>query len=152
MRYIWSVHIYWQWSFIQGILLKQAHHLHIGSHHIYIFLHYFFTWSFFYSQLFGEEDGEEDISPCIDDPGIAAGNTAVEEPASKPAGIRTAWRDPALTLSSDAGHTEAVIVGHTERHSIRQWAEQAGYSPHALFTKVHIIIDCVALAKQGDNR
>ncbi len=89
-----------------------------------------------YSQLFGEEDGEEDISPCTDDPGIS-GNTAVKEPPSKPAGIRTAWRGPSST-PSDKGHTDAVIVGHTERKSIRQWAEQAGYSPHALFTKVFI--------------
>ncbi len=70
----------------------------------------------FCSQLFGEEDPDQDVSPDTEDPEAAgdAGESA---------------------LAADA-KTDAV--GGIERRSTRQWAVDSGYHAQKIFTKVNI--------------
>lgn len=68
--------------------------------------------NFIYSQLFGEYNADEDVSPDTADP-EAAGEAGKE----------------ALTAES----TEA---GNIERVSTRVWAQNCGYSPEKLFNKL----------------
>ena len=67
-----------------------------------------------YSQLFGEADADEEVSPDTEDPEAvgAAGERAAQAQANEHA------------------------VGGIERTSTRAWAEKVGYDPVKLFNKV----------------
>ena len=69
---------------------------------------------FLSSQLFGEEDPDQDVSPDTEDPELAgdAGKTALD------------------------GEAKADAIGGIERKSTRTWAEESGYNAQKLFNKV----------------
>lgn len=70
-----------------------------------------------FSQLFGEEDPDQDVSPDTEDP-EAAGDAG------------------ATALTSEA---KTNSVGGIERKSTRQWAVESGYHAEKLFNKVSFI-------------
>ena len=75
------------------------------------------TFLFCCSQLFGEEDPDQDVSPDTEDPEAAgdAGEAAL------------------------AAEAKADTVGGIERKSTRQWAVESGYHAQKLFTKVRSV-------------
>lgn len=66
---------------------------------------------FYFSQLFGEDDPDQDVSPDTADP------EAVSEAGEK------------------ALAAEATQNGNVKRVSTRQWAQEISYDPKKLFTK-----------------
>lgn len=77
------------------------------------------------SQLFGEEDPDQDVSPDTEDPELTAdaGKSALESEAKSGA------------------------IGGIERRSTRAWAEESDYNPEKLFNKVR---SHASFASSGD--
>lgn len=71
-----------------------------------------------FSQLFGEADDENDVAPDSNDPELA-----------KDAAAAASAADPS---AASAGDPEPPA----KRKSTRKWAEECGFDPVALFTKV----------------
>ena len=72
-----------------------------------------------FSQLFGEADDENDVAPDSNDPELAKDAAAAAGNAADPA-------------AASAGDLEPPA----KRKSTRKWAEECGFDPVALFTKV----------------
>ncbi|KAJ8303465.1 hypothetical protein KUTeg_019861 [Tegillarca granosa] len=75
---------------------------------------YVYIYHCFLSQLFGEEDPDQDVSPDTEDPELAgeAGQSALQTDAKDDA------------------------VGGIKRQSTRMWAMETGYNPKKLFNKL----------------
>ena len=87
-----------------------------------------------FSQLFGEEDADQDVSPDTDDPelGGSAGDRAL--------GQGTADGDQEMSSDGTNGSTANSSNGNSSskehtRVSTRAWAKEVGYDPKKLFMK-----------------
>ncbi len=70
-----------------------------------------------FSQLFGEEDPDQDVSPDTADPEAAG--------------------DAGESAASSSASTNDTSAGGVERTSTRAWAESTDYNPQKLFKKVN---------------
>lgn len=88
------------------------------------------------SQLFGEHNEDEDVSPDTEDPEAvaAAGDSALQKEANQEVSNCISYRVKS-EIESKQINTKC-LQGNVDRVSTRQWAQDSNYDPEKIFNKL----------------